>query len=174
MKPVSRFLLHSGLTVLAILLAGCVSTPAAPQSLPSGSEVSTPTAAYPTPGDPTPIVATSGAPYPVDTGQPAATGQPGSDLVVGLQDNGKTITVGVGQRFLLNLGAIYNWQVNVADQSVVSRVVNITVIRGAQGVYEAHQAGQTTLEATGDPACRSLQPPCAMPSILFQVTVVVQ
>lgn len=174
MKSLSRFLLHSGLVVLAILLAGCASIQAATQNQPTASEVGTPTATYPAPGDPTPIVATSGAPYPAITGQPEATGQPGSDLVVGLQDNGQTIHVSVGQRFLLSLGAEYNWQVNVADQSVVSRVVNITVIRGAQGVYEAHKAGQTTLEATGDPACRSQQPPCAMPSIIFQVTVVVQ
>jgi hypothetical protein len=174
MKSLSRVLFHSGLVMLVALLAGCASIPAATQNQPTGSEVSTPTAAYPVPGDPTPIVATSGAPYPVGTGQPAATGQPSSDLVVSLQDNGKTIHIGVGQRFLLDLGDQYNWQVNVADQSVVSRVVNITVIRGAQGVYEAHQAGQTTLEASGDPPCRLAQPPCMIPSIIFQVTVVVQ
>jgi hypothetical protein len=168
MKALSRLLVHSGLIILAILLAGCASLPAVAQNQPTGTAVSTPTAASPAPGEPTPIVVISGSPVPVQTGQP------GSDLVVGLQDNGKTIHIGVGQRFLLDLGDQYNWQVNVADQSVVSRVVNITVIRGAQGVYEAHKVGQTTLEATGDPACRSAQPPCMIPSIMFQVTVVVQ
>jgi hypothetical protein len=79
-----------------------------------------------------------------------------------------------GERFLLKLGEGYNWTVTIADQSIISRVVNITVVRGAQGVYEAHQAGSTTLTATGDPVCRQSKPPCAMPSRLFQINVVVQ
>jgi hypothetical protein len=53
-------------------------------------------------------------------------------------------------------------------------VVNITVVRGAQGVYEAHQTGGTTLTATGDPVCRQSQPPCAIPSRLFEIQVTVQ
>ena len=80
----------------------------------------------------------------------------------------------IGQRFLLNLGSEYDWTVEVADQSIVSRVVNVTVIRGAQGLYEAKRPGQTTLTAVGDPPCRKAQPPCGAPSRMFQVQILVQ
>jgi carboxyl-terminal processing protease len=97
-----------------------------------------------------------------------------SPQTITLANDGETITLHVDEQFLLKLGEEYDWTVTVADQSIVSRVVNITVVRGAQGVYEAHKAGSTTLTATGDPVCRQSQPPCAMPSRLFQINVVVQ
>ena len=62
----------------------------------------------------------------------------------------------------------------VADQSIVSRVVNVLVIRGAQGIYRANAAGTTTLSATGDPPCRMATPPCGAASLLFHVTLIVQ
>lgn len=80
----------------------------------------------------------------------------------------------MGQSFLLNLGDQYDWNINVADQTIVSRVKNIAVIRGAQGVYDAVKAGTTTLTAMGDPMCRQSKPACAMPSIFFEVTLVVE
>jgi hypothetical protein len=64
--------------------------------------------------------------------------------------------------------------VNVANPSVVSRVVNILVVQGAQGVYEAKQPGQTTLSAVGEPPCRKSTPPCMAPSRIFRMTIVVQ
>ncbi len=91
-----------------------------------------------------------------------------------LDDQGKTIQMTVGQSFLLKLGEEYAWEVTLGDQNVVSRAVNITVVRGAQGIYRAHQAGTTTLTATGDPQCRQSQPPCMVPSRVFTVTIVVQ
>ena len=57
---------------------------------------------------------------------------------------------------------------------IVSRVIGITVVRGAQGVYVAHQPGSTQLTAAGDPVCRQSQPPCGAPSRLFQIQIVVQ
>ena len=68
-----------------------------------------------------------------------------SQLSITPADNGQTITLTMGQTFLLNLGADRNWDVQIANQSIVSRVVTITVIRGAQGVYEARAAGETKL-----------------------------
>ena len=105
---------------------------------------------------------------------PSDTPTAANSKTVTLADDGQTITLSVGESFLLKLGEDYNWTVTVADQSIVRRVVNITVVRGAQGVYEMHQLGSTTLTATGDPACLQSKPPCAMPSRLFQITVVVQ
>ncbi len=104
---------------------------------------------------------------------PLVTPQPNGSQTVTVDDQGKTITLVVGERFLLNLGEGYNWEVSISDQAVVSRVIGITVIRGAQGVYQANQAGSVTLTATGDPLCRQSQPACGMPSRLFTVTIIV-
>jgi hypothetical protein len=40
------------------------------------------------------------------------------------------------------------WTVGVADRTILRRVPNIAVVRGAQGVYEAHALGTTKLAAT--------------------------
>lgn len=101
-------------------------------------------------------------------------GSGASSQTVTLDNEGETITLRQGERFLLKLGEEYVWTVAVADQSVLSRVVNVTVVRGAQGLYEARGMGTTTLTATGDPVCRQSQPPCAMPSRVFQIKVEVQ
>jgi hypothetical protein len=106
---------------------------------------------------------------------PAATAAPtGQELSLTLADEEKTVNLKVGQRFLLNLGADYDWTPLVADQNVVSRVVGILVIRGAQGVYEAHAPGTTILTASGSPTCLKSKPACAMPSRLYKVTLVVE
>jgi photosystem II stability/assembly factor-like uncharacterized protein len=92
---------------------------------------------------------------------------------VTLADDGQTITLHSGQRFLLDLGADYDWTVTVDDPAIVSRMVNVLTIQGSQGLYEAHQPGHTTLRASGDPICRAAQPPCDTPSRLFELQVVV-
>ena len=119
-----------------------------------------------------PTTATAATPTEPPSG---ATAEPatGQQKTVTQEDQGKTIDLLVGERFLLNLGEGYRWEVEVSDPNVVSRVNNITVVRGAQGVYEALHPGTTTLTATGDPACRQAKPPCAMPTTLFTVTLVV-
>ena len=102
--------------------------------------------------------------------EPAADGQ----KIITLEDQNKTINLAVGESFLLKLGEEYTWEVNISNQDVLSRVKNIAVVRGAQGIYTAHQAGTVTLSAAGDPQCRQSQPPCAMPSIQFEITIIVQ
>jgi carboxyl-terminal processing protease len=97
-----------------------------------------------------------------------------NNRTVTLDDDGGTIAVQTGERFLLKLGEDYDWAITIGDERILSRVVNVTVVRGAQGLYEAKQAGSTTLTATGDPLCRESQPPCAMPSRLFKVDVTVR
>ena len=113
------------------------------------------------------VLAACSTPLPTPT--PAA-----QSREVTLADKDATVEMKVGDRFLLNLGDFYDWSLNVADTSILDRVKNIAVIKGAQGVYEALKPGRTTLSATGDPACRKSTPPCAAPSILFEVTVVVK
>jgi hypothetical protein len=90
-----------------------------------------------------------------------------------MADTGKTIDLKVGDSFLLALGEGFDWNVTIADPSIVSRQVNILVVRGAQGVYLAHKAGRTTLRAVGDPLCRKTTPPCGLASRLVEVTLVV-
>ncbi len=90
-----------------------------------------------------------------------------------LADNGRTITLNVNETFLLKLGEGYDWNINVDDQTIFSRVVNVLVVRGAQGIYVAHRPGNATLTAVGSPECLKSQPPCARPSILFNLFVVV-
>jgi hypothetical protein len=103
----------------------------------------------------------------------------GSDLAtqttrtVTLADDGQTVTLAHGMSFLLALGSDDDWQIQIADEGIISRVPNIAVIVGAQGIYAAKQPGQTTLAATGDPVCRTAQPPCGAPSRAFRVQIVV-
>lgn len=112
---------------------------------------------------------------------PVVTGGTGSanNLIpangITMEDNGKTFTMHVDESFLLNLGMdVYDWNVEIDDQNILSREINIMVIRGAQGVYLAHNLGTATLTATGNPLCLQSSPPCAMPTILFRVRVIVQ
>jgi hypothetical protein len=91
-----------------------------------------------------------------------------------LEDRGKTFTMQVGASFLLNLGMdFYEWTVTVDNENVLRRELNVAVIQGAQGIYQALTPGTTTISATGNPLCLQSTPPCASPSILFTVTVVV-
>lgn len=98
---------------------------------------------------------------------------PGPIGDVTLADNGKTIQMVVGQSFLLKLGLGYDWNISVSDQNVISRVKNIAVIVGAQGVYDALAKGTAVLSAVGDPQCRTDTPTCTSPSIMFSVTIIV-
>ncbi len=94
---------------------------------------------------------------------------PASGTRVTMADNGKTVTLHVGQGFLLALGD-QQWSVTVADQAVVARVPNVMVVRGAQGLYRALKAGTTTLQAAGRPNCSPGQA-CPMYIIGFHVTL---
>ena len=154
------------LTIMtAVMLAATACTPERPASALGATPEATP-AVMPSPAG------TQPAPEP--TANPPSGPAADGPQTVTLDDQGKTIQMAVGQSFLLKLGEDYEWEVTVSDQSVVSRVKNIAVVRGAQGVYDALHAGTVTLTATGDPACRQSQPPCAAPSRLFTMTIVVK
>lgn len=151
--------------ILLILLAGACSplktdSPAADQ-LASGRV-----------GSPSPATRT---PYPGPATENAGDTPAAPPNSITLADNGSALTMDVGQRFLLNLGMdTFEWSVDTDNQDVLSRVKNVMVIRGAQGMYEAVGRGNAVLTAQGDPLCRSSTPPCMMPSILFRINVTVQ
>ncbi len=179
------------LTLLAAVALGLAATACDPQPLAAAPSTPPPASATPGPTQPAASVPSttpsgSGAATPAATDAPTQAqltpeptlttpGEPaaGDAKIITLDDNGKTIQMSVGESFLLKLGEQYEWAVTVSDQNVVSRVKYIAVVRGAQGVYDALQAGTATLTATGDPACRQSQPPCMMPSRLFTLTIVV-
>jgi hypothetical protein len=140
------------------------------------------------PGIPTisPVTVIAGTPVPAGSTGPvtefpagnnpgtATEPAPGESRIITLNDRGSTIPLKVGDQFLLKLGEGFEWSINISDLSVISRVPNILVVKGAQGVFVAHQPGKVTLSAAGDPLCRQSKPACGMPSIAFEVTLVVQ
>ena len=98
----------------------------------------------------------------------------GKSVTVTLDDNGKTITLAQGDRLLLQLGEDYTWELSISDQAVLSRVMGVMLIRGAQGLYDTLFRGKSVITGQGDPTCLSEQPACLKPSIQFEVTVIVQ
>jgi hypothetical protein len=189
--PIKRLAILS-IALLAILLTGCAAAqPAAPgadlTATPAATATEIPTAAIPatgptavqTPGAPvvsTPVEAGTSVPAtPSETGmstEAAGPTQAGTPVIT-LANNGGAITLHPGDRFVLSLGEMYDWTVTISDPGVLHRVINITPLRGSQGVYEAGSAGSTALTAAGDPRCRQSQPPCMMPSISFELNVTV-
>jgi hypothetical protein len=177
---VEKYILWSVLLLIgAGIFAACVapqgatllattSTPA-PSSMPATTATSEPVAAQP-------IVSTAisqssqGLPTPSET--PKVGDAAGPTITMG--DNGKTLTLQSGQRFVLLLNDRYVWEVSVAEPEVASLVMGLAAVNGSQGVYEAHQAGQTQLTAMGDPLCRSQKPACMMPTLIFTLDIVVQ
>jgi hypothetical protein len=163
-----------------LALCACVPNPLAVPPATSTSSANAPRTLAPTilppatsaPYPPAPPVATEPiAPTPLG---PAPTGPAGAATqTVTLSDSGRTINLQVGERFLLSLGDTLNWSLQVDDPGILSRVPNILTVRGSQGLFEAHRAGRTKLTATGDPACRKAQPACMLPSLFFQLQIVV-
>ena len=124
-----------------------------------------------------PETATVSPPPPTPVVSPQATAAPTQTAretrVVTLADNGTSIRLAPEQSFLLKLGEEFDWSLTIGDQSIIRRVPNVLVVRGAQGLFMAHSVGTTELEAQGDPTCRKATPACAAPSLLFRVTVLV-
>ena len=98
----------------------------------------------------------------------------GGGLIVGLSEQGKTVIMHIGDRFLLQLGDNFDWTVTSSDESVIGRVTNLLVIHGAQGLYDGRKIGKAILNAVGDPKCRSSQPACMAPSMIYFLHVQVE
>jgi hypothetical protein len=152
-------------SLLAVLLASSVALAAC---APTASPVSL-----------TPILAASAAPENTPTVVPAITGAATSQptnpasLTITFSNDNQSIILQAGQRFLLQLGDAARWTVNIDNQDVVSRVMNMAVVKGAQGVFEAHKAGQALLSAVGTPVCPA-QGVCSHLAIGFALQITVQ
>lgn len=106
-------------------------------------------------------------------GPTQSSGSGNSNKIITLSDNGGSIVLHKGESFLLKLGEMYNWNVAIDNQTVVSRAMNIMVVKGAQGVYDSHDIGRAVLTGVGNPWCLTSVPSCKMPSILFKLNVIV-
>jgi hypothetical protein len=94
---------------------------------------------------------------------------------VTLEDGGKTITLEVGQRFLLFLKSPqHTWSVTQFDSGVIRKVADAELIEGAQGVFEAVGRGQTQLVAVGELPCHRSDPPCMALTLGFELKIVVE
>ncbi len=92
---------------------------------------------------------------------------------IGLPSQQTTVELAVGETFELKLGGGMDWSVQIEDPRIVAREPgNLTP--DSQGVYRALAAGSTKLLANGDPTCLKATPPCASPSFLFEITIVVR
>jgi len=104
----------------------------------------------------------------------ASVGRPSPVPEVTVRDDGGTLELAAGQRFLLNLGPGYDWTVTISDSSILQRVVYDMINRGAQGLYEAERPGEAAVSATGEPRCRRAPPGCDVPPQTFTLTVMVR
>jgi hypothetical protein len=121
------------------------------------------------------LVACNAAPTPTPPPAPTSSPTAGSQSspTVTLGDNGGTLSLKVGNTFLLSLGDERDWDISLSDSSIVSRVPNITVIRGAQGVYTAKAVGKTTLSANGKVRCEQGQI-CPQNILAFRIDIIVE
>jgi ABC-type transport system substrate-binding protein len=164
----------------AILLTACAQQAAAQPlavtatQLPAPTDTQTPASIAPDTGTVVPGVV--GPPLTQITPETptSVTTDPGGNKVVTRDFQGQTLNLAVGEGFLLKLGEEYTWDITISDQTVLSRVKNIAVIRGAQGVYDGLKPGTVTVSASGDPLCRQSKPACGMASIQIEFTVVVK
>lgn len=91
-------------------------------------------------------------------------------LTVTRADDGRTIRLRPGDRFLLRLGDEFNWMTQVSDTRVIGLVIDALVPPDAQGLYEARGGGETELSATGTLRCPPNQP-CAALAATFRITI---
>ncbi len=164
------YYLFSILAASSLALAAC--TPLPPGAAPGATALP----ASETPA--TPVTLTS-----IVTSTPAATAPASAEThsappeqvspAISLEQNNTTLVLQVGGRFLLKLGETDRWNITIDHPEVVSRVQNITVVKGAQGVYEATQAGKAILNAAGTQVCDPSQGACSHLVILFTLNIIV-
>ncbi len=185
------------LTIMVMLLVGCngqlsatmnslPSTPA-PSSAPSGTPTVTIAATLTQPATPvnptnspapnitqtstsvgltaTPLSPPTALPAPA---MPTAPLQSPAVRGITRADNGKTVYLRVGEEFLLQLGSSTDWKPTPSDLRVVRPVP------GTPNLYQTFAPGTIRVSLGLEPPCRTAHPPCLMPTVLFQVTIVVR
>lgn len=95
-------------------------------------------------------------------------------VTVTFETAGSPVEMAVGDTLELALGDVYEWEVKVADSTILVLDTTAPVGVGSTGVYKAVKPGQTNVEASGEPFCRKSNPPCGMPSRFFEIGVTVR
>lgn len=94
--------------------------------------------------------------------------------VVTLDDAGKTISLRVGDMFLLFLQKdSYEFSPSVLDETILRKVADAG-FAGSQGVFEALRPGNTKLTAIGELPCHKATPPCLAPALSVEFSVIVE
>jgi hypothetical protein len=94
--------------------------------------------------------------------------------VVTLDDAGKTISLRVGDMFLLFLQKdTYEFSPSVLDETILRKVSDVG-FAGSQGVFEALRPGSTKLTAIGELPCHKAIPPCLAPALSVEFIVIVE
>jgi hypothetical protein len=118
---------------------------------------------------------------PVLAPEPTWTPDPGVDdmpeyyggLVVNMDYVGQTLNMRPKTGFLLRLGGDFDWAVRFEPGDVVTENRKVPLEEGEQGVFVARKRGFVTLTAVGTPTCLQAQPPCARPSVLYKMFILV-
>lgn len=90
------------------------------------------------------------------------------------EDDGKVISLRVGDQFMLALGGGYEWTIQRSDGAVIAEALTLIPIPGAQAIYEAIKLGKIDLIAKGKPDCKLSPVPCAEPDLTFQAQVIIE
>lgn len=97
-----------------------------------------------------------------------------SGTTITIDDGGKTVNLKVGEKFEVMLKKEnYDWSVTSFDQNLIVKLTSEPAAAGSQGIFQAVKAGRTQLVADGELPCHKTNPPCAAPSLEFEVTLVI-
>jgi hypothetical protein len=97
-----------------------------------------------------------------------------SPKVITMEDNQGTIVLQAGDELVLSLKPGYDWTLEIADDAILESVERQDSLNNGEGYFVALKPGKTELIASGDAPCRKVEPPCAMPSLLFRIQVIVE
>lgn len=122
---------------------------------PPSTATATPTPSNPTPSNPTPSNPASARP-----------------LRLSLADDGRTITMGIGDEAFLTLGGGFDWSDPQLAGTTVSISEQVSDEATSSRTWEvvAHTRGRTDMTVAGSPTCRSTTPPCLAPDRAFTLS----
>jgi len=96
-----------------------------------------------------------------------------SKFTVTMDELGKTIRLGVGDKFLLKLPENLDWTEQSSDASVLAQDDGSRIAHGALVTFRTFRAGKASLAAQGDAPCRKAATPCSTPPEFFKVDFIV-
>ncbi|HZN14758.1 MAG TPA: hypothetical protein VFB78_10850 [Acidimicrobiales bacterium] len=140
----------------------------------SGSTVPSGTG-YSPPGSVVYPAVTTIPPTPRPTTTTTQAGSSGDTVTVTQDDNGKTFTLRPGEHLVVSLtDASWTWSEPDTDNATVLERTAVSANPSATHVtasFAAKIAGQAHVSASKDAPCRQSQPPCMVPTYLWQITV---